>query len=324
MAGNPVAAPDRNDARSALPAPQVDHVRWFTANDLLWFLYLYPLRLLSAFVSRAQLYRIGRIAEPLVQFHWRRRVKKAICWIVSACGCTPGQAARIARASVSNNMFRILDDLLVFRPSCGRPLQCTGIQGVEHLERAISMGRGAIILTGHFCANRIAERYLAAIGHPMLSIHNKRPSNRAEGLLGRRILQPRYIELQRQANPDVVYTQDAECSLKILARLRTGGLVNLQLDGVAATRAVEGTLLGVAWRFGAGIFDLARLSGCAVVPMLCLGGGSQLEIRFSPMLNPAKAASRDDYIAANLPVFTQAVEKLIVDHPQEWRLWTHF
>jgi len=296
---------------------------WFTANDLLWLLYLYPLRLLSAFVSRALLYRIGSVAEPLVQFHWRRRREKAIPWIVTACGCTPRQAARIARAAVSNNMFRILDDLLLFRPSC-EVIHCTGIHGVEHLKRAISMDRGVIILTGHFCANRIAEKYLAAIGYPMLSVHNQRPSNKAEGLLGRRVLQPRYIKLQQQANPDVVYTQDEECSLKILARLRSGGLVNLQLDGLAATSSVEGTLLGVAWRFGAGAFELARLSGCAVVSMLCLGGSSQFEIRFSPKLNPVKAASRDEYVAANLPVLTQTLEKLIVDHPEEWRLWTHF
>jgi KDO2-lipid IV(A) lauroyltransferase len=296
----------------------------FTVNDLLWFLHLYPVRLLSALGSRDLLYRIGRLVEPLVQFHWRRRRENAIRWIVSACCCTPDQAARIARRSVSNNMFRTLDDLLLLRPSCGKVLHCTGIQGIEHLERAFSEGKGVIVLTGHFCANRIAERYLAAVGHPMLSVHNHRPSNRAAGRLGLRFLQARNIELQRQANPDVVYMQDAECSLKILARLRSGGLVNLQLDGLAGTRAVEGTFLGISWRFGAGIFDLARLSGCAVVPMLCLGGASEFRIRLYPMLDVIRQASRDEFVAANLRTFTQAVEKLIVDNPEEWRLWTHF
>ena len=267
---------------------------------------------------------IGKFAEPLVQFHWRPRRKKAIRWIAAACGCTPEAAARIARKSVSNNMSSVLDDLILFRPSCGKLLHCLGVDGIEYLERAISDGKGVMVLTGHFCANRIAEKYLAGAGYPMLSVHNRTPSNRAGGRLGMRFLQPRYVELQGRANPDVVYVQDAECSLKILGRLRSGGLVNIQLDGLAGTRVVEGAFLGISWRFGAGIFDLARLSGCSVVPMLCLGGSSGFQIRFSPILEVARGNSRDEFLAANLPVFTHTVEKLVVDHPEEWRLWTHF
>ena len=324
MEGKAVAAPDGYGARSVQSTFQADRMPLSTVNDLLWFLYLFPLRLLSAVGPRGLLYRIGRLAEPLVQFHWRRRREKAIGWIASACCCTPDQAARIARQSISNNMLRILDDLFLLQPSRTQAVPRASIKGVEHLERALSAGKGVIILTGHFCANRIAEKYLASCGYPMLSVHNQRPSNKGAGRLGRRFLQPRYLELQRRANPDVVYMQDAECSLKILGRLRSGGLVNLQLDGLAATRAVEGTFLGISWRFGAGIFELTRLSGCAVVPMLCLGGGSEFQIRFSATLAVVRANSADEFLSANLPVFTQALEKLVVDQPEEWRLWTHF
>lgn len=219
-------------------------------------------------------------------------------------------------------MFSILDDLLLFRPSFQKKLHCAGIQGAGHLERALAAGNGVILLTGHFYANRIAERYLAAIGYPMLSVHNQRPSNRAAGRLGRSILQPRYLELRRRAHPDVVYIQDPECSLKMLRRLRSGGLVNIQLDGVAGHRAVEGAFLGRSWRFPAGIFDLVRVSGCAVVPMLCLGGSAGFSIRFNPMLDIAKADSRDEFLAANLPAFVRTLEKQVADHPEEWRLWT--
>ena len=312
----------RSGARSAEPPAR--RLPFCTTHDLLWFFYLYPLRLIAAVVPRAWLYLMGRLAEPLVQFHWRRRRRSAARRIITARSCTAREAARIARQSVSNNMFRILDDLLLFRPAFPKKLHCTAIDGMQHLERAISSGKGVIVLTGHFGANRIAERYLAAIGHSMLSVHNQEPSNRAEGLVGRRILQPRYLELQRRAHNDVVYIQDADCSLKIFRRLRSGGLVNIQLDGLAGARSVEGLLLGAARRFPAGVFDFARLSGCAVVPMLCLGGSAGFQIHFSPMLEVIRAASRDEFVSVNLPVFTQALEKQIADHPEEWRLWTHF
>jgi predicted LPLAT superfamily acyltransferase len=127
----------------------------------------------------------------------------------------------------------------------------------------------------------------------------------------------------------VIHDWDDPTSLTILENVHevmahNGKLQLVKMIGLATTSAVESTLLGIAWRFGAGTFELARLSGCAVVSMLCLGGSSQFEIRFSPKLNPVKAESRDEYVAANLPVFTQTLEKLIVDHPEEWRLWTHF
>jgi lauroyl/myristoyl acyltransferase len=157
----------------------------------------------------------------------------------------------------------------------------------------------------------------------MLSVHNQSPSNHAAGRLGR-ILQPRYLELQRRAHPDVVYIQDPDCSLKILRRLRSGGLVNIQLDGIAGAQAIEYTFLGRLWRFPAGIFDLVQLSGCAVVPMLCLGGSAGFCVSFNPMLDVVKADSRDECVAANLPGFVTALEKQIADHPEEWRLWTHF
>jgi lauroyl/myristoyl acyltransferase len=324
MSGNEVVTPGRCDARPAPPVFPADREPLCTANDLLWLLYLYPLRLMSAFAPRALLYWIGRLAEPWVQLHASDRVEKAVRWIVSARCSTPEQAPGIARQSISNNMFGILDDLLLIRPSFQKKLHCAGIQGAGHLDRALAAGKGVILLTGHFCANRIAERYLAATGYPMLSVHNRRPSNRAAGRLGRRILQPLYIELQQRAHPDVVYVQDPGCSLKILQRLRSGGLVNIQLDGVAGTRAVEGAFLGRSWRFPAGICDLVRLSGCAVVPMLCLGGSAGFRICFSPMLDAAKADSRDEWLAVNLPVFVRVLEKLIAGHPEEWRLWTHF
>jgi lauroyl/myristoyl acyltransferase len=324
MSGSEVVTTGQCDDRPAPSVSPADREPLCTVNDLFWLLYLYPLRLISAFAPRALLYWMGGLAEPWVQLHASGRKEKAVRWIISARCSTPEQAPGIVRQSISNSLFRILDDLLLMRPSFQEKLHCVGIQGAGHLERALAAGKGVILLTGHFYANRIAERYLAATGYPMLSVRNQRPPNRAAGRLGRRILQPRHLELRQRAHPDVVYIQDPECSLKILRRLRSGGLVNIQLDGVAGTRAVEGAFLGRSWRFPAGIFDVVRLSGCAAVPMLCAGGIAGFRISFNPMLDVAKADSRDEWLAVNLPGFVRALEKQIADHPEEWRLWTHF
>jgi lauroyl/myristoyl acyltransferase len=325
MLKSPVVHSRHCDAGSLPSAPPANRLPLFTTNDLLWLLYLYPFRLLSWIAPRALLYSIGRLAEPLVQFHTRGIKEKAIRRMLAAplCAITPGQAPRIARQSISNYMFRMLDDVLLRQPSFEHKLHCADLEGIGHLERAVSAGNGAILLVGHFCANRIAQRYLATLGYPILSVQNQAPVNHTAGRLGLRYLQPRTIELRRSVNPDLVYSQDPECSLKILQRLRSGGLVLIQLDGKVGARTVEGPFLGGWRRFPAGIFEIARLSGCAVVPMLCLGRSTGFRIVFSPMLDIAKAPSREEFVAANLPCLTQTLEQQIADYPEEWWLWTH-
>jgi KDO2-lipid IV(A) lauroyltransferase len=316
VAGNPVTTADQYGARTA----SADHLPFFTVNDLLWLLYLYSFRFLPVLVPRTLLRWMVGIAVPLVQFHWRHRTEKAMRWIVSACGVTPTQASRIARKSISNDVFRQVDDLALLRPPHRQMLRCTGIAGIQHVDQALAAGNGAILLTAHFCVTRIAVRYLATLGYSVLSVQKQSPRKPSEGRLGF-MLRQRYVQLRRQGHPDFVDIQDAECSLRILRRLRSGGLVHLHLDALSAKTAVEGRFLGVRWLFPAGVFDFARLSGCAVVPMLCLGQRTGFQIRFSPEIRVEGAASRDEFVNANLPAFTGALEPHIVDHPEEWRLW---
>jgi len=214
--------------------------------------------------------------------------------------------------------------LLLLRPSSTKMLRCTGIDGLDHLEEAIARGKGVILLVGHFCANRIAVRYLAGQGHSALSVHNQSPSNRAGGRFGKRFLQPRAVQLQERANPDQVYIQDPDCVLKIMGRLRAGGLAVVQVDGRGGKKVIEYPFLSVPWRVPSGIYEIVRVTDCAVVPMLALGRSSGFRIRFDPMLAVDRTASRETFVSANLPNFISVVEKQIIENPEQWRLWNHF
>ena len=315
-----VVTPDRYNAETDLPVSQADHVPLCTLNDLLWLLYLYPFRLVSVLVPRALLNWIGKPAELLAQFRWRRRREKAARWIASACGCTTDEAARTARKSISNDLSRQLDDLVLLRPLHRQKLHCTGIAGIEHLDQAVAAGNGVILLTAHFCVTRIAVRYLSTAGYPVLVVQKQTPRKPSEGRMGC-MLRHHYIQLRWLGHADVVDIEDGDCSLKILQRLRSGGLVHMHFDALSAKTAVEGRFLGVPWRFPVGVFDLARLSGCAVVPMLCLGRSTGLHIRFSPTLRVVRADSREEFVNANLSGFTEVFERQITEHPEEWRLW---
>ena len=295
-----------------------------TLNDLLWLLYLYPIRMLARLLPRTILYSLGRLSNPIIQFQARHTRAKAAPWIAEACHTTPVRARQIVSQSLSNTLFRTLDALLLVRPSSDKMLCCTALDGMRDLEIAVARGKGVILLTGHFCANRTGLRYLAAKGYRALSVHNRVPPNNAEGRFGRVFLKPRAVALQQAANSDQVYVEDPGCSLTILRRLRAGGLVCIQLDAREGPTVPEQLFLGVPWRIRSGIFEIIRKSDCAVVPILCLGRSSGFQIRFDAMLTMHPAPSREAFVSANLPQCLAVVENQIVENPKEWRLWNHF
>jgi Kdo2-lipid IVA lauroyltransferase/acyltransferase len=320
--GTPEASPAVGPAFNLHSTPLVP-LPLVTLNDLLWLLYLYPIRILARVLPRWCLYAVAKLSDPIIQFDARRSKARAAPWIAQACRTTPAHARRIASRSLTNTMLRTLDGLLLLRPSWEKMLHCTHLDGIQHLESAIARGKGVILLSGHFCATRIALRYLASQGHPALSVHNRQPPNKAEGRFGKRFLYPRSNQLQKRATPDQIAFQDPDSSLRIMRRLRAGGLVALQIDGRGGT-PIEQAFLGVPWRVRCGIFEIVRLSDCAVVPMLCLGRSSGFRIRFDPMLEIDGASSREAFLAANLPRFLAVLERNITENPEEWRLWNNW
>ena len=294
-----------------------------TARDLLALLYLYPLQFLFKFISRDRLYQIGRIAEPLLQFHFRKWRKRAEARMLATpgSGISASEAPRIARQLVSNAMFRLLDDVVISRPGFLKELRVSEVSGLEYLESAAAQRKGVVIVIGHFSAARIARRYLAAIGYPMLAVRAYRPNAGGAGRLSGRWVQPRLARFLHDVVRDEADPLTPGCTLKILQRLRSGGLVSITMDVAGGARVVQSRLLGAPHRFSAGLLDIIRLSGCAVVPMLSLGRSSDLRIVFSPPLDIVQSSSRDEFIGRNLPTLVKCLEKQIADHPAEWVLW---
>ncbi len=294
-------------------------IPWITLKDLFWALYLYPGHWLAGNPLRNL---TQRAAQLVFQACANAQKKDAMHNLVTAFGAdTPAPDLRhLARSFIANSVRRSFDDFSLARDEA--TLRCLSFTGREHLDAALAAGKGVLLASLHWFAGRAGNRYLASIGYPVLSIRNGEPRDKRMGRLGRRFLQPRYVRFLHEVIRDEVFIQDRECTLKILARLRSGGIVNILLDAAFSQQAMRLPFLGRMRRFPMGPLHLARISGCAVIPMLTLGHAEALEIRIGPPLEIDRGLDADTLCRARLPELVGILESQVLANPDQWELWT--
>jgi len=284
--------------------------------------YLFPLRAMARFLSPASVFRLGRLLEPLAQVAMRSRRVELVSRMEKALG-VGRQAGDMARLYIRNALFRSLDDLVMDRLFASGGARYLAFEGREHLESALARGRGAILLTGHFYANRAGKRYLSSIGFPVLSIRNRATPERRSGRLGMACLRDRYFRFLNSVIRDEVWIQDPECTLKILKRLRANGIVNVHLDAAYSSFVYACPFLDKDGRFfPTGFLRIARLSGAPILPTLFVGDSRSLTIRIEEPHPLELSQDEELLIQSNLPALVGRLERQIRSHPDQWELWT--
>jgi KDO2-lipid IV(A) lauroyltransferase len=224
-----------------------------------------------------------------------------------------GDLRPLFEAHLSNALQRSVDDLLMWRLPVGSVVGRCEIKGRTHLEEALAGGRGVMLVSGHFFANRLAKQFMRAQGWPVMSVRNFRFDDPFAGRWGARHVQRRYSEFLHSVVGDEADLHDPECSLKVLERLRRGGLVNIHIDHAVSRKRLELPFLGMRNRFAVGFLDIARIAGCPIVLMLCLGNNRSLTVEFRA---PVFADSRP--AAGIMEALIGVLESQILAHPEQW------
>jgi KDO2-lipid IV(A) lauroyltransferase len=292
-------------------------------KDILWLIYLYPLRFLAWLMPAATMRLLGRALGRAFQLVSGGQKRVVVSRLAGALGpeVSVAELERMADCYAANSVNRAIDDLILNRLIRAGRLNPADLRGLEHLQEALAPGRGVVLLSGHFFANRVAKRWLAGMGYSPLSVRNGEPPDRRLGRLGKRWLQPRFSRFLHAVIRDEAFVKDPQCPLKILKRLRCGGIVSVNFDGPFAHHRAKLPFLGRIKRFPTGFLEIIRLSRCAVVPMLCLGDSRHFTIRFLKGLELGQWDSREEFVSSNLPTLVRILESDIRAHPEEWELW---
>ncbi len=292
-------------------------------KDIAWLIYLYPARWLARILPLRFLYALGDVAAVCAAACLRRPRKALLERLTPAFDTGPADPRldAIATQYFRNAILRFLDDLLMERLFRQPRLPNVELVHLETLTQALSAGRGALLVGSHCYAGRMAKRYLAAIGFPSLAVGNHQPADPNAGRLGKHFFQKRYMAFLGRIVGDFVSIQDPDCSLKMLARLRSGGLVKCLVDTPRSRELVTRTFLGQETILPAGFLQVAKLAGCPLVPLHCLGHSRRLTVVFGKPLLLQDAPDLKSFAEINLAELHRILEQQIRDHPAEWDGW---
>jgi KDO2-lipid IV(A) lauroyltransferase len=186
------------------------------------------------------------------------------------------------------------------------------IRGLEHLEKALAEGKGALIVTAHYGHWELMLRAVGAAlpGMEVTAVGRKQPNAYIQRMVSRR----------RNLGGSPPLAQDARSILRALRRNATIGL----LADHYLSRRHGGLLLPFlgtpAWS-NPGPATLSLRTGC---PLLLAHthrlSGSRHRIELEPLLALPTGSERQANIAALTSRINEEIGRLIRRHPEHW-LW---
>jgi Kdo2-lipid IVA lauroyltransferase/acyltransferase len=273
---------------------------WWLAVALAWLLVRLPLAWVIRLGERVGLtaYRCARARRHITD------VNLALCFP----DCSAPQRQRLARESFRHAGVSVME-LLIAWLHPRRPVeQRFTVSGVEHLIGAQALGRGVVLLGGHFSCMDIVSRPVAArVQIDVMYRENKNPVLEWLQLRGRR----HYFDA-------VIERDDTRSTLR---RLRAGHTVWYAPDQDYGRRhSVFAPFFGVPAASITATARLARLNDSPVVFMSQFRDLDALtwELRFHPPLE--NFPSGDDVTDAAR--VNGIIEQAVREHPEQY-LWAH-
>jgi lauroyl/myristoyl acyltransferase len=183
--------------------------------------------------------------------------------------------------------------------------------GWERFTAAHARGRGVLLVTPHLGNWEFGGALVAERGYPLLVLTQPEPD-------------PRLAELRRRSRArrgieTLVVGEDAFAFVDIIRRLQEGVTVALLVDRPPAPTAVTIELFGKPFAASIAAAELARASGCAIVPAYIVhqAGGYLAHILPEITYDRAAIGSREARVRLTQEIL-RAFEPVIRQHPSQW------
>lgn len=278
--------------------------------------------------SRLYNARIWQLGCQLV-----RVLPRSLCIALSQCIVSLyGNAAKQRRQVLINNLMPVVGsaaaahrttsllyrnfgikivDLLRYEAGADiRPLLGEAA-GWEHFHRARQQGRGVLAVTPHLGNWEFGAPFLRREGVDLQVITMAEPGVRFTAL--------RQQARARMQVQTLVVGADPFGFVEVIRRLEDGAVVALLIDRPPPATAVEVSLFQRPFLASTAAAELARASGCLLLPVYVPYANGTYEARVLPPVEYDRAALRDRAARVALTQrIVSAFEPVIREHPEQW------
>ena len=184
-------------------------------------------------------------------------------------------------------------------------------KGWEIFAEASERGRGVLFVTPHVGNWELGGAFMARHGRQLLVLTQAEPD-------------PRLTAMRRKSRAQwgvetLVVGDDAFAFVEIIKRLQDGATVALLVDRPPAATAVTVELFGRPFAASIAAAELARASGCAIVPVYIVRGHDGYRAQILPEIHYDRAAIGNRAARVELTAeILRAFEPVIRQNPTQW------
>ena len=220
-----------------------------------------------------------------------------------------------AAEAATKNLFRRfalkLSDLWRYESGVDLDPKRAHWRGWEIFAAAQARGKGVLIVTPHLGNWEFGGAFFVQHGIPLLVLTQAEPDAR--------LTQIRQASRARRGIETLVVGEDAFAFVEIIKRLQAGATVALLVDRPPPATAVEVELFGRPFHASIAAAELARASGCAIVPAFIVRQQGQYESALLPEIPYDRAAIGDRASRIRLTQqILRAFEPVIRQHVEQW------
>lgn len=217
---------------------------------------------------------------------------------------------RIGRTSVQNFVMGLVEFARLPMIDQAYIKKHIVITGLANLDRVLRMGRGAVLVTGHFGSWEISGCVLAEMGYPV---------DLLVGVQRNLLVQDLMNDIRRSSGVGVI---EPTRLLRAVRSLKANRFVAMLSDQDAGRGGVFVDFLGEQASAPRGAAHLSILANSPIVPGFIVrtsGCGHHIVIE-EPILPPESASEQS--IRDLTQAYTRVIESYVRRHPGQW-LWTH-
>lgn len=220
----------------------------------------------------------------------------------------PPERRKLLR-DIYRNMGLTIAEIYLLKES--RLIETTTISGKAHVEKALSLGRGAILATAHF-GNWEAARVMPRLGIP-LSVVVKKQHNPYFDAFNNSIRARQGVEI-------IDYKRGLRDILKHLAK---NEMVAILADQNAGRSGLVLDFLGFPASHYKGVAKISLRYKVPIVPGFALRTKEgNIKFCFEPMIHHPELDDDKENYAYILEKVDKVIEKYIDRHPEQW-FWVH-